>query len=247
MGQGGIALWMLGYPDQAVDRIRQGMTLADDLRYPPSVGHALWFAGIVYMMRGDAITAHDLADRLIRLSSEHGLAQYQAVASIIRGWARAQSGELEEGLHELRVSVGSYQATAAPLLAFFILALADTELRAGHLIEADRALQECEKVLRLEPIWSSEFLRLSGDLRIAKNAADWAASEQLYDEALSVARSHNAKSFELRAALSVACMRRQQGRALEGKNLLRPLYSWFTEGLESADLRAAQEVCEMIN
>ena len=79
MGQGGVALWMLGYPDQAVDSVRQGMTLADDLAHPPSVGQALWFAGIVYMMRGDAIAALDLAERLIRLSSEHGLAQYRAV------------------------------------------------------------------------------------------------------------------------------------------------------------------------
>jgi tetratricopeptide (TPR) repeat protein len=240
MGQRGIALWMLGYPDQAADSVRQGMTLADDLAHPPSVGHALWFAGIVYMMRGEVIAALDLAERLIRLSSEHALAQYRAVGSIIRGWARAQSGELEEGLHELRGSVGSYLSTAAPLLSFFMIALGDTELRAGHFSEANLALEEGTKAQRQEPIWASDILRFAGDLRIAQNADDLAGAERLYDEALSAARAHNAKSLELRAALKLARLRCRQGRSREAEDLVRPLYSWFSEGLDSADLQAAQ-------
>jgi class 3 adenylate cyclase/tetratricopeptide (TPR) repeat protein len=240
MGQGGVALWMLGYPDQAVDRVRQGIALAHELKHPPSVGHALWFAGIVRMMCGDAVAVGDLAERLLRLSSEHSLAQYRAVGGSMRGWARAKSKELDAGLDEFRISVASYMAAEAPFLAFFMLALADTELRAGHLVEAERALQEGQKVLKLEPIWTSEILRLSGDLQMARNAGDWSAAEQLYDEALSVARSHNARSFELRAALGLARLRHRQGRVAEAQDLLRPVCSWFTEGFKSADLQAAQ-------
>jgi predicted ATPase len=121
-----------------------------------------------------------------------------------------------------------------------MLALADAELRAGHLVEADRALQDGQKVLKLEPIWTSEILRLSGDVRMARNEGDWSAAEQLYEQALSVARSHNARSFELRAALSLARLRHRQGRVAEAQDLLRPICSWFTEGFQSEDLQAAQ-------
>ena len=244
LGQGGIASWMLGYPDQAVHRVGRGIALADELTHPPSVGHALWFAGIVYMMRGDAVTARTLAERLLQLSGEHSLAQYQAVGGAVRGWARARSGELDDGLNELRTSVGSYRATAAPLLVFFLLALADTELRAGHPAEAERALQEGEKALRLEPIWASEILRLRGDLRLTENAGDWSASQELYGEALSLARGHDAKSFELRAAVGLARLLHRQGLTRESINLIRPLYSGFTEGLQSADLLAAQALLD---
>ena len=200
LGQGGIASWMLGYPDQAAHRVGRGIALADELTHPPSVGHALWFAGIVYMMRGDAVTARTLAERLLRLSGEHSLAQYQAVGGAVRGWARARSGELDDGLNELRISVGSYRATAAPLLVFFMLALADTELRAGHPVEAERALQE-----------GDEGAKAGADLGIrdppfAGRSAARGKRRRLVSLARAIrrsafrARGHDAKSFELRAA-----------------------------------------------
>src|SRR5262249_28916724 len=154
--------------------------------------------------------ALDVAERLLRLSGEHGLAQYRAIGGILRGWARVQSGETE-GLQELRASLHGYLSAAAPFLAFFLVALGDTELRAGHLGDAKLALQEGETFLRAEPVWTCEILRLSGDLRIAENAGDGATSERLYDEALAAARGCNAKSFELRAALSLAGLRARQG------------------------------------
>ena len=88
------ALWMLGYPDQAVDKVRQSMALANDLAHMPTVGYALFVAGRVHMMRRDAPTALDIGGRLVALGREHGLAQYQAVGGIVRGWARAQLASL---------------------------------------------------------------------------------------------------------------------------------------------------------
>jgi len=243
MGHGGIALWILGYPDQALEIVRKGITLAEQLKQAPSLGHAWWFAGVVHMMRGEAVAALDVAERLLRLSGEHGLAQYRAVGGILRGWARVQSGDTE-GLQELRASLHGYMSTAAPFLAFFLFARGDTELRAGHLGEAKLALQEGETLLRVEPVWTCEILRLSGELRFAENAGDGAASERLYHEALAAARRHNAKSFELRAVLSLARLRARQGRGGEAISLVRPLYSWFTEGFQSADLQAAHALLD---
>ena len=241
MGQGGVTLWMLGYPDQAVDMAQRGISLADELKHPPSVGHALWFAGFVYMMRGDTAAALAVGVRLLRLSDEHRLAQYQAVGSVLRAWARTQSGE-PEGLGALRASVRDFMLTGAPLLAFFEIALAEAELRAGCYDKADLALQEGKKLLRLEPIWTSEILRLSGDLRMAEEPGDCSAVAQLYDQALTEARHHSAKSFELRAALSLARLHRRQGQETRAIDLVRPVFSWFTEGLDTADLQAAQKL-----
>src|SRR5262249_4547368 len=99
-------------------------------------------------------------------------------------------------------------------------------------------------LLRVEPVWTCEILRLSGDLRIAENAGDGAASERLYHEALTAARGYNARSFELRAALSLARLRARQGRGGEAVSLIRPLYSWFTEGYQSAALQAAHALLD---
>ena len=133
-------------------------------------------------------------------------------------------------------------STGAPLLAFFQIALAEAELRAGFYDKANLALQEGEKLLRLEPIWTSEILRLSGDLRMAEEPGDCSAVAQLYDQALTEARHHGAKSFELRAALSLARLHRRQGQETQAIDLVRPVFSWFTEGFDTADLQAVQKM-----
>lgn len=139
-GQGALALWMLGYPDQAVESGRRSIALAKDLAHQPSVGHALSFTGVAYMMRRDVSAVLSLADQLVELSCERGLAPYQAIGGIMRGWARAQSGAIEDGLVELRAAIGAYQVNAVMLVRFFALALAETELLGGHIDGAASAL-----------------------------------------------------------------------------------------------------------
>jgi class 3 adenylate cyclase/tetratricopeptide (TPR) repeat protein len=245
MGQGGMALWMLGYPDQAADNVQQGITLANDLAHLPSLGHALWFAGVTHMMREEPAAVLDLAERLIGLSSDRGLVQYQAFGRIMRGWARARSGALADGLAELRVWISGYRETAAVLVRFGMVALADTELLGGHIDEASLALDGAMAQQR-EAVWNSEILRASGDLRLAQKPTDFSAAEQLYNEALSVARGQNAKSCELRAALGLARLLQRQGRPQEAVSLLKPIYSWFTEGFATADLKAARALLDRL-
>ena len=237
-GQGGMALWMLGYPDKAADSVREGIALANDLAHLPSVGHALWFAGVVYMMRRDTTTVLDLGERLVGLSRERP--QYKAIGGIMRGWARARSGDLEEGLAELRESIGIYRMTAAAMVRFFMVALADTELLSGHMDKACVALDYAVGAQRQELIWTSEILRATGDLRRAQKPGDLSAAEQLYHQAMSTARDHNAKSLELRAALALARLMCRQGRSQDAMGFLKPLYSGFTEGFATTDLQEAK-------
>ena len=241
-GQGAMALWMLGYPDQAVESGQRSIVLANDLAHQPSVGHALWFTGVAYMMRRDVPAVLRLAEQLVEVSRERGLAQYQAVGGIMRGWARARSGDIEEGLAELRAAIVAHRATASVLVGFFAAELAETELLGGHLEEAASALALAVGTQARERVWASDVLRVTGDLRLARDPADLRAAEQMYSEAISIARDHNAKSLELRAALRLARLRQRQGRAQEAVHLIQPIYSWFTEGLDTADLKEAREL-----
>jgi hypothetical protein len=142
MGMQAMALWLQGYADQAVTTAQQGLQLAEDLAHAPSIGHALWMIGAVHMMRRDPSTALAHAERMFALGRDHKLSQYLAIGGIVRAWARVELGEIDEGLIELRRFVTSYRATARIMLGFFIASLAETELRAGHVDNAQALLDD---------------------------------------------------------------------------------------------------------
>jgi class 3 adenylate cyclase len=241
-GHGAMALWMLGYPDQAVESGQRSIVLANDVAHQPSVGHALWFTGVVYMMRRDVSAVLRLAEQLVDVSRERGLAQYQAIGGIMRGWARARSGAIEDGLAELRAAIDAHRATARVLVGFFAAELAETELLGGHIEEAASALAIAVGTQAQERVWDSDISAVTGDLRLAQDPADLQAVEQMYSEAISIARDQNAKSLELRAALRLARLRQRQGQVQAAVHLIQPIYSWFTEGLDAADLKEAREL-----
>jgi class 3 adenylate cyclase len=238
-GQDGIASWGLGFPDQAAESVRQSIGFANAVEHPPSLGHALWFAGVVHLLRREPAIALDTAEQLIALSRDRGLVQYEAIGTILRGWARTLSGPREAGLIELRNAIDSYPSTATVMTPLFMVALVDAELLAGHVEAAGTTL---ERVIgqKREPIWLPEILRARGDLRLAQNPDDSIAAGQLYNEAIALARGRDAKSLELRAALSLARLYGRQGRQRDAVNLLQPLYSWFSEGFETGDLKDAK-------
>jgi class 3 adenylate cyclase/predicted ATPase len=237
-GQGGIALWALGYPDQAAHSAGEGVALAEALHHVPSLLHALWFAAAVAHLRRDPAATLSCGERLLMLGREHGLKQYQAVGAIFRGWALTQTGNEEEGLAELRLYVGRYGAAAWTMLALFHAMLAEAELRAGHVHEAKAALVDGEETGNRW--WRAELLRLCGDLQRSGSAPDGAAAEQSYRRAIAVARGQRAKSLELRAATSLARLLRDKGKRREARELLAPVLGWFTEGSDTADLAEAQ-------
>ena len=142
IGMQAMTLWLQGYADQAVTTAGQGLELAEDLAHAPSIGHALWMVSAIHVMRGDPSTALPHAERLLALGRDHKLSQYQAIGAIIRAWALAQLGEIDEGLIELRHSVADYGATARVMLGFFIARLAEVELRAGNVDNAQAVLDD---------------------------------------------------------------------------------------------------------
>jgi predicted ATPase len=243
-GQSAVALWALGYPDQAVQTAREGIVLAEGLRHVPSVLHSLWFAAAVCHLRRDLATTRDYSERLLTLGREHGLRQYQAIGGIFHGWALMQSGSGEEGLAELRSCVGRYGATSWTMLGLFRAILAEAEHLSGNFELAEEALAGTEEVGNRW--WWAEFLRLRGDLQRSGSGRDRAAAEQSYREAIAVARGQQAKALELRAAIGLVPLRRDQGRHAEARDLLAPVYGWFTEGFDTPDLKDAKALLDQL-
>jgi len=236
-GQGAVALWFLGYPDQAARSSAAGIDLAATLSHPPSLGHALMWAGIVHCLRRDVAMTLDFGERLIALGNEHSLQLYQAVGGIIHGWALATAGRVEEGLPELRQAVAAYGAAAKIMLGLYTTMLAEAELGAGSPVEALRQLEAAERGASVgEPFWRADVLRRKAELLAAQDAA---ATEPLLQTSLDFARERQAKSLELRAATSLARLRQRQGRHEEARAVLAPIVDWFTEGFETPDLKDA--------
>jgi hypothetical protein len=241
-GQGALALWVLGYPDQAAQYAREGMVFAETLAHVPSVGHALWFAGMAYLLRRDVPAVLDCGERLLALSSEHALAQYQAIGGIMHGWARAYLPDPGQGLPELRRAVTSYFTMAGSMVGFLNATLAETELRAGHLEHAAAALHDAAAISdeRGETFWRAGMLCIEGDLLRVRSADDWRAAGERYREAMAIARGQQGKSLELRAATRLARLWREENRGAEARDILAPVFGWFSEGFDTPDLKDAK-------
>jgi hypothetical protein len=244
-GQGAVALWALGWPDQAVQSVRESVALGETLDHLPSLLHSLWFAASVYFLRRQAADVLAFSQQLLALSSEHGLKLYEAIGGVYHGWALIRQLDAQAGLVELRTAVATYATTAHVNLDLYRAILAEAELRAGNLEEAAAMLIQGERAA--DEWWRAGYLCLAGDLLLGGPNDDRAAAERLYRDAMSVAAGQQAKSLELRAATSLAILLGEQGRRSEGYAVLAPIYGWFTEGFETLDLKEAKALLDELH
>ncbi|HKF73051.1 MAG TPA: AAA family ATPase, partial [Stellaceae bacterium] len=239
-GFGAVTLWLLGYPDQAARSARDGIALAEALSHEPSIGHALWFAGVLHYLRHDVPRVLDCGERLIALGREHGLARYLAVGQILRGWASAQRGRISETLPELRGAVSRYKSTSHVFIGLITAMLAEVEGQVGSRQESLRTLEAAERdAVSFDQMWLAGTLHLKGaELAAGRDVA----AEACLRTSLDVARGQQAKSLELRAATSLARLLDLDHRRDEARDLLTAVYGWFTEGFDTRDLKAAADV-----
>jgi len=242
-GYGALSLWHLGYPDQAANSADEAVALGEALSHHPSLAHALYWAALVHQLRRDPQTVWEYAGRLRALGTEHKLALYTAIGSIMRGWALCCQGRPELGLAEVRSGVEAYAALKVRLFSpYFTAILGEAYYRAR---EIEPALAAVEHAMHLsdrrgERWFQSGLLNLKGQILMSSTADRWANAEDCFREALGVARRQEAKSLELRAATSLAPLWDDQGRRAEARELLAPVYGWFTEGFDTADLKDAK-------
>ena len=243
---GALARLVSGYPDQAVGLLEQGLTLARDLAHPPTLVHALWFAAELRQVRREPEIVDELATALAPLASEHGSAVSVANATMLRGWARAGRGRIEEGLAELREGLAAWRATGSRLnFSSRLVPVADVYWMAGRAEDGLALIAEAaEAAERSGDRWfDAELHRLRGDLLLLAGGAREEADAS-YQRAVAVAQGQGARLLELRAATCLARLWRDQGRRSEACGLLTPLYGWFAEGFDIQDLRVARALLD---
>jgi class 3 adenylate cyclase/predicted ATPase len=248
------ALWYLGYPDQAQQKNRAMLTLAQELAHPFSLSFALNFSVWCHQHRGEAQEVQEQAEALIILTSEQGFALFLAQGNFSRGWALTEQGQVQEGLEQLRQGLGAWQATGAVLnQTYFLALLAEGYEKVGQREEGLNVLTEALAAVDKtgERYYEAELYRLKGELTLQSEVhsltASRKAAEVCFHQALEVARQQSAKSWELRATMSLARLWQQQGKKAEARQLLSEVYSWFTEGFDTKDLQEAKALLEELS
>jgi predicted ATPase len=248
---GALISWLLGFPDQAHALAHQSIEIGRRLDHPFSLGMALSFATSVHKLRREPELVAERAAAFLELHAARGmrLAHFAGTAAMLAGWALAARGEIDQGVEQLRAGLAELRATGWGRLAFQLSLLAEALLWAGERAAGMEVIEEAAKVIETtgERLWEPEVRRLQGELLSAHPGPDNGAAERSFHEALDAARSHDAKSFELRAAMSLARLWRDQGKRAEARDLLAPVYGWFTEGFDTADLKDAKALLDELS
>jgi adenylate cyclase len=233
-------LWLMGYPDQARQRNDAALVLSRQVAHMPSIAYAEIFAAILHQMLGDADRVRERAEIAVKLSMEHGFALWATVGTILLGWARVSTGGGEEGIADIRRGIEAFRGLGTELyVSYYFSLLAHAQQIRGDLDAARRALDEADAVADKtgERFYSAELGRLSAEVLWRQDPAAAPEAEARLEEALVVARRQQARSWELRVAMSLARLRARQGRQDAARACLAEIYTWFTEGFDTRDLR----------
>jgi predicted ATPase len=244
-----LALGLLGYPAQALARLHEALALAQELSHPYSLAYVQCYPASIYQLHRDVPAVYEHAEAAIALATMQGFPLFAAYGTIMRGWALAMQGQGEEGLAQVRQGLAAWRATGAALgVPSFCTLLAEVADHLGHTEDGLQALAEAYILVEQheERYWEAEVCRLWGVLLLRQPGTPPAEAEAWLQRALDVARRQEAKSLELRAAMSLARLWQQQGQQAEAHALLAPIYGWFTEGFDTADLQEARALLEAL-
>jgi predicted ATPase len=223
------------------------VTLAQQVAHPFSVGWALAATAIGHQFRREGQAVQTCAEATIALATAQGFPYWRAYGEILRGWACAHQGQVQEGREQLQQGLRAFQETGAEVFRpYFLALLAETYGTMGQPAGGLTVLTEALTLADTtgEHWYEPEFYRLKGALLLQASAANDVEAQTYFQQALVVARRQQAKSLELRAAVSLSRLWQQQGKRTAAYELLAPLYGWFTEGLDTADLQEAKAVLE---
>jgi predicted ATPase len=242
-------LWHLGYPDQGLTRSRQALTLAQQVAHPLSLAHALSGAVMSHQFCRQVHTAQERAEALIRLAPDQGFPHWRAMGCIFGGWALAHQGQAKEGIEQIHQGLKAFRATGAEIFRPYYLALlAEAHGVMGQPEEGLTVLAEALTLMDTtgEHWYEPELYRLKGALLLQQSSDNQVEAENCFHHALDVSRNQQARSFELRTATSLARLWQQQGKRQKAHDLLAPVYNWFTEGFDTADLQDAKALLDVL-
>jgi predicted ATPase len=245
-------LWLLGYPEQAVRKGPEALSLARDLSHPFTLGWAFDLAAKLYLWRREGPVVQEQAEAMLRIADEHGMPYWLAEGRMMQGWALAEQGREEEGITQMRQGLSAWRALGSGVAASYFLTLPiEAYRRRGQIEEGLNTLAEAFDVVRKtgEGLWEAELYRLKGELLLMQEGHRLQAvgfrekakeAEECFLKAIEIAQRQQAKSLELRAVMSLSRLWQSQGKKEEAHRMLVEIYGWFTEGFDTRDLQEAK-------
>ncbi len=238
----GLTLWLLGQCDQALVHGRESLRLSREVSHANSRAFASTCVASIYQCCGDLERGAELAEEGAALSAEQGLPHWLGQATVARGWVKVGRGHFAEGIEAIRWGIAAFRFTGAEIhVTYHLSLLAEAYKRAGQPGEGLAVLAEAQALVEKneERFWEAELYRLKGELLRGTGGAA-SEVEACFHRAIEIARRQQAKSLELRSAMSLARLWQQQGKLGEAQQMLAGIYGWFTEGFDTADLKQAK-------
>ena len=243
-----LALWFLGYPDASLADTNQFLKEARELGQAGTLLHALNQASVTHYLYGAYATAEGLAKELFTLASEkEALAVWKPAGLLYQGWVLAVTGKVSEAVQLINKGLLACRSAGTTILTPVGLSLlAKSYAALGQHDDALRCVEEAKAVVaRTKETWfEANVHSIAGEVALVSPRSDTAKAEACFERALAVARQQQAKSWELRAAMSLARLWRDHGKTQQARELLAPVYGWFTEGFDTRDLKDAKALLE---
>ena len=243
------ALWLLGYPETALADADEALEGAHEIGQAGTLMVALFHAPFLLMLCGNYATAEAIVNDLVSLAEEKDSSHWRAGGMLVRGWVLALTGKASDSIHTLVSGILAWRSRGSTaFLPLFLSHLASVNAELARFDDAWRCIDEATTAVETtnERWCEAELNRIAGTIALKSPMPDATKAEAYFDRALTVARQQQAKSWELRAAMSLARLWRDQGKPQQARELLAPVYGWFTEGFDTRDLKEAKALLEQL-
>ena len=242
-----LALWLLGYPEAALVDVQNALDSAREIGHAATLMYALLYASFSHACCANYTTANPLADELVTLADQKDAQFWKGIGAAMQGSIFAQAGKRSEAVDLITCGITACRKAGATIYGgWFLSNLAMAYADLDKFDEACRCIGEAMTAVETtKETWcEAEINRIAGEIALKSPELDTTKAEAYFDRALTVARKQQAKSWELRAAMSMARLWRDQGKRDEARDLLAPVYGWFTEGFDTLDLKEAKALLD---
>jgi len=244
------ALWILGYPMAALVDVDHAMKDAREIGQAATLMFALQVTLVAFLHCGNYAAANAEVDELVTLADEKGSLYWKAQGMLMRGCLFAKTGKVSDAVHMITSGLTAFRSTGSTWLtpanlSFLALAYADL----GQFDEARRCIDEAMTTVEItgERWCEAEVNRMAGEIALLSSDPGAAKAQAYFERAITIARKQQARSWELRGAMSMARLWRDQGKPKQARELLAPVYAWFTEGFETRDLKKAKALLDELH
>ena len=242
-----LALWMLGYPTTALVDAEHALNDAREIGQAATSMFALFHASLLSVCYGNYAAASAFLDELIRLADEKGALFWTAIGVALQGCVLALTGKASHAVRMITTGITALRSTGTTtLMPWYLSCLGRAYAELGQFDDAWRSVGDAMTAIKTtkERWHEAEVNRMAGEIALMPPQPDTARAEACFERALAIARKQQAKSWELRTAMSMARLWRDQGKWDEARKLLAPVYGWFTEGFDTLDLKEAKALLE---